>query len=284
MAGNSLVPYTPDQLETIQLMGLPANHAHTRLLFQLADHYDLDVKRKEITLIPGKGAFIGVWGHLHVAHRSGLLDGLEMDDEWETDSHFCVRCVVWRRDMSRPAAKVIGRVGKHEKKEWPLEIARARAVRAALGYAFSIHDDYGDGADDWTPPPDERIDASVAAAPTRMVDRATGEVVEGSVPEPAPAPPDQAEPATIVVGGHTTAQKLAMAARDAGIDDDDTRHDVIWAATGGKYERGLDIPDDDQGAIDRAFDAFGGLADGSVELRYETDGTPRLWRLRRPGR
>ena len=288
--------------------------------------YHLDILGKEISLIPGKGPFIGVWGRLHVAHRSRMLDGLEMDDEWETDKHYCVRVVVWRKDMGRPAAKVIGRVGKHEgstkdgkftPKEWPLEIARARGLRAGLGFAFSIHDSYDTDDEDWVSPPDERVDQNgvvvgtvipsaapateevttqapaAAAKRARKVNKKTGEVVdipgpagqtsEAEARTPAGPPPSDTEPATVVVGGHTLAQKIAIAARDAGIDDDQTRHDVIRAASRGTYQRGSDIPEDgyDPDLVDRIFAAFDGLKTGGVELRYAPDGTPMLFKVRR---
>lgn len=315
---NSLAIYTPErQREVLELMGLKGTPQQINLLFQLAEHYQLDPLIKEVTLIPGKGPFIGVWGRIHIAQRSGMLDGLEMDDEEEDDRHYKVRCVVWRKDQSHPAAKVVGRVGKHERKDWPFEIARARAVRAATGYAFSIHDAYDhDDDSDWVPAPDERLPGSAqpeevtkpAAAPkrTRKVNKTTGEVIDvnpeptseptsgaaasgqsaeptptGS-PGPAPAAPDN-EPATVVVGGHTLAQKLAMAARDAGIDDDTTRHDVIQAATRNpdgtsRAARGQDVTEED---APRVSEAFAGLADGTVELRYGPTGQPRLVRPKR---
>lgn len=346
----TLVTYTPDkQKEVLQLLGLSGPKQHIDLLFKLGDKYGLDILTKEISLIPGKGPFIGVWGRLHIAHRSGKLDGLEMDDEFETDRHHCVRVVVWRKDMARPAAKVIGRVGKHEgstkdgkfiPKEWPLEIARSRGLRAALGFAFSIHDAYDPDDDEggWVAPPDQRVTADgavidvgtgeiTAAGPAQEVNGAepaaapkrrrtkqptppegeattrgtgTGEVhaeserlpgtagggQAGTLPGaedvgPAAAVPDH-DPPTVIVGGHTLAQHLAMAARDAGIDDDTTRHEVIEAATGGAYKRGSDIPDDVDPAVrDRLFAAFAGLANGTVELRYDPGGQPRLVRPRR---
>lgn len=334
MATTTLELYTPEkQKEVLSLLGISGPSNHIELLFQLGEKYQLDILTKEITLIPKKGPFIGVWGRLHIAHRSGKLDGLEMDDEWETDKHYCVRVIVWRRDMGRPAAKVIGRVGKHEgskkddgtfvPKEWPMEIARARGLRAGLGFAFSIHDayDHADEDDDgqWVAAPDERVDANgtvvqAAVAPEgevttpapaakkqRRANKKTGEVLdvpppgETSVaqdnrPEssatsgPAPAPPpDTPEPATVLVGGHTIAQKIAMAARDAGIDDDQTRHDVIRAASRGTYQRGTDIPEDgyDPDLVDRIFEAFEGLKTGTIDLRYDPDGTPKLYKVRR---
>lgn len=322
MAGTTLEIYTPEkQKEVLALLGLRGPDNQVQLLFQLGEKYQLDILTKEVTLIPGKGPFIGVWGRLHIAHRSGMLDGLEMDDEWETDKHHCVRVVVWRKDQTRPAAKVIGRVGKHERKDWPMEIARARGLRAGLGFAFSIHDAYdqADEDDAWVPAPDERVDTNgnvtpaeppkreveTAAAATpkrpRRVNKKTGEVIDvppaqepgvaGSGEAPsgvqvvgcAAATPDT-EPATVVVGGHTLAQKIAIAAKDAGVDDAQTRHDIIRAASRGTYQRGTDIPDEgyDPDLVDRIFEAFYGLKTGAVDFRYDSDGTPRLFKVRRP--
>lgn len=348
--------YTPEkQREVLQLLGISGPGNHIQLLFKLAEHYQLDVLTKEIVLIPNKGPFIGVWGRLHIAHRSGLLDGLEMDDEWETDKHYCVRVIVWRKDMSHPAAKVIGRVGKHEgskdrngnwqPKEWPLEIARARGLRAGLGFAFSIHDSYDtadddDGGDTWAPPPDERIQADATVTPPKdagatatsrstahssaaqpastgattpasdasgdaaamsqpttppkkrtsapkaptssappAADLSTGEVRQPPPAEPTTPPliPD-AEPPTKVVGGHTLAERIAIAAREAGVDDDETRHDIIYAATKGAATRGLEVTEDQ---APRVFQAFAELAAGTIELRYTPGGGPTLVRPRR---
>ena len=308
MTSSSLAVYTPErQREVVELMGFKGTPQHTALLFQLAEHYQLDPLTKEISLIPGKGPFIGVWGRIHIGQRSGMLDGFEADDEWETDAGlYCVRCIVWRKDMGHPAAKVIGRVNKTERKDWPWEIARARAVRAGFGYAFNIHDAYDTGDEsDWVPAPDERIQASVVtsapdegrngettAAPkrARKVNKKTGEVID--VPGPpeqttsgaeacspaGPPPSDTPEPPTVLVGGHTPAQKIAMAARNAAIDDDETRHDVIKAATGGAAKRGQEVQPDQ---YDRVISAFDGLADGTVELRYDPDGTPKLYKVKR---
>lgn len=311
--------YTPEkQTEILSLLGIEGSKNHIQLLFQLGEKYQLDILTKEITLIPKKGPFIGVWGRINIAHRSGKLDGLEMDDEWETEKHYCARVIVWRKDMGRPAAKVIGRVGKHESKDWPLEIARARGLRAALGFAFSIHDSYDThDEDEWVDLPDERVDANgsvihaqvvagpteevttapAAAAPkrTRRANKKTGEVVdvpptppseqtsEAQARTPAGPAPSDTEPATVLVGGHTIAQKIAMAAREAGVDDDQTRHDIIRAASRGTYQRGSDIPEDgyDPDLVDRIFDAFAGLKTGAVDFRYDPDGTPRLYKVRR---
>jgi hypothetical protein len=332
MTSNSLVVYTPEKQREIQtLLGLEGTAAHINLLFQLAERYDLDPLTKEISLIPKKGPFIGVWGRLHIAQRSGLLDGLEADEEFETDKHYCCRVIVWRKDQGRPAAKVIGRVGKHEgstdkqtgewrPKEWPLEVARARGLRAALGFAFSIHDvyDHDDQGDDWTPAPDERIQATAidvpeaaareeaptqpAAKPKKRATKADrgsaagpdptsghktgsgGEPPPAAEPQPsrAAAGPEQptldSDPPTLIVGGHVLAQKIAIAARHAGIDDDETRYDVIQAATNAAASRGHDVT---EAQADRVLAAFAGLADGSVELRYKPDKTPYLVKPRR---
>ena len=290
----SMVRYSPEaQKEICTLLGIEGTATHIALLFKLAEHYQLDVLTKEISLIPKKGPFIGVWGRLHIAQRSGKLDGLEMDDEWETEKHYCVRVVVWRRDMSRPAAKVIGRVGKHEghtdrqtgefiPKEWPLEVARARALRAALGFAFSIHDSYDGSDDDYAMPPDERMTASPNIGEEDNTGNnnvvVTGEVTGAAGGEGGAGSTAAGEPRTVVVGGHSIAQRIAIAANEAGLTDNE-RHDVICAATGGAYKRGLEIPEDVEVAVvDRILDAMVGMRDGALDLRYDADGTPSLWK------
>ena len=269
----TLVTYDGDaQKELCALLGISGTASEIKLLFKLAEHYQLDVLTKEISLIPRKGPFIGVWGRLHIAHRSGKLDGLELDDEYDTDLHHCVRCIVWRTDMRHPAAKVIGRVAKADKKDWPYEIARARALRAGLGYAFTIHDSY-DATDDenenWMPPPDERIRADAATG--EVIDAAPAEEVNGDNPASA-----STEPRTIIVGGHSLAQRFAIEAKHAGINDDETRHGIIRVLTGGQYQRGTDIPEDaPQEVVDHILDGFAGIADGSLYYRCNPDGSVR---------
>lgn len=287
VTGNSLVRYDDDtRRELCSLLGIEGSSSHITLLFKLAEHYDLDILTKEIALIPKKGPFIGVWGRLHIAHRSGRLDGLELDEEYETDTHYCVRVVVWRNDMGHPAAKVIGRVGKHEghtdkhtgeftPKEWPLEIARARGLRAALGFAFSIHDSFDNSEDNWDAPPDERITATIERE--EGTTGTTTETQTGAGADPGSAAP----PRTIVVGGHTAGQRIAIAAKEAGLKDEE-RWDVVRAATAGRYKRGRDVPDDDQIALNRILEALQGLRDNTIELRTEPEsGEPRLWKIRR---
>jgi len=283
--GNSVVRYDDaTQKEVMALLGIEGSKSHITLLFKLAEHYGLDVLTKEISLIPKKGPMIGVWGRLHIAHRSGKLDGLELDDEWEDDKYYKVRCVVWRSDKKHPAAKVIGRVGKQEgtwdddgtfkPKEWPYEIARARAMRAALGFAFNIHDSFDNQAEEaYDLPPDERFSGEEVS---ESIVVGAGSDFGGSA-----GPTDEA-PRTVTVGGHTLAQKLVIAAKAAGITDDQTRHDVIYAASDGTYGRGTEIPETvDEAVRDRLFAAFDGIREKTVELRYSPDGEPRLVRPRR---
>jgi hypothetical protein len=283
MATTALATYTPEEQQTIQLLGLPTNHVHTRALLVLARQYELDPVLKEIVLIPGRGPYIGVHGHLNIAHRSGLLDGIEADDEWETADHYCHRATVWRKDMKHPM-KAVGRVGKWEKdeKQWPREIARARAVRAALGYAFNIHDSYGADDEDQAPGPDEYVEATevpAAPAPSGSPGEDGGGREEGRAGPVDEDSHGNGEVAEIIDDGPLTlAQQIAKAAREAGIQDDQTRWDVVTAATDGRAKRGKDVIDPD---ASRVLEAMKGLAAGTVELRYQEDGTPRLFRIRR---
>lgn len=300
----SVVPYDPQERELIALLGLPTDHAHTRALLLVARKYDVDPLLKEITLIPGKGPYIGVHGRLAIAHRTGELDGLSTDDEFEDDLYYKVRATCWRTGRSHPWT-ALGRVLKAEKKEWPWEIARARAVRCVLGLAFGIHDslDHEDGG----PPPDEYLEAP--QAPTMVVEQPsepTGPqrtrrriqaaapptesiiVGEGAARDPdtepkatgrAPSPANEEDAEVVDDGPLSLAQQIAVAARKAGIDDDLTRHEVIEAATHGRAARGKEVDPKD---AERVLSAFRGLADGSVELRYDEDGKAGLWRVRRP--
>jgi hypothetical protein len=78
----------------------PADPTHQAMLLA-SEKYGLDPLLKHIIVIPGGGVYVTRDGWLHVAHREGTLDGIEVVEEGETDTHYTAKVAVYRNDMSR---------------------------------------------------------------------------------------------------------------------------------------------------------------------------------------
>ncbi len=98
-------PGTPERHEwneELKAIGFdPRNPAH-RIAVRLAERYGLDPLAHELIVIPRKGAYITRDGLLTLAHRSGVLDGIVVESESDTDTHWCAEVSVYRTDMSHP--------------------------------------------------------------------------------------------------------------------------------------------------------------------------------------
>lgn len=70
------------------------------LALAIADRYELDLMLKHLVLIDGR-AYITRDGLLHVAHRSGLFDGIEVDQPVLDGDHWRSKATVYRKDMAR---------------------------------------------------------------------------------------------------------------------------------------------------------------------------------------
>jgi len=71
------------------------------LALAIADRYQLDPLLRHILLIDGR-PYITRDGLLHVAHRSGQLDGIETTEPMVVDGFWRCTASVYRKDMSRP--------------------------------------------------------------------------------------------------------------------------------------------------------------------------------------
>lgn len=106
-----------DQGKVLEHLGIDANDPAAHALVLTCQRYGLDPILKHALLIE-KRLYVTRDGLLHVAHNSGQLDGIEVQEQSETDSHFIARVAVYRKDMSRPFVYV-GRFPKmRDKYEW----------------------------------------------------------------------------------------------------------------------------------------------------------------------
>lgn len=123
--------------EIVALLGLNPRDPKTHAMVAVCSAYHLDPLLKHVVVIPGGGVYITRDGLLHIAHRSGQLDGIEIvsgpdlvDGEWR------VTVSVYRKDMSRPFTfpgryPVSGGNRKYAP-EMALKVAESMALRRAF--------------------------------------------------------------------------------------------------------------------------------------------------------
>lgn len=123
----------------------PSNTQHQAMLL-VAQKYDMDPLMGHVMVLPKGGKpYITRDGYLHVAHRSGQLDGIEVLEETETPTAYRAKVAVWRKDMSRPFTFTADYPKNGGNKEFAKEMALTRAERRALKRAFNISDDIAQG-------------------------------------------------------------------------------------------------------------------------------------------
>jgi hypothetical protein len=122
----------------LQVLGLNPRDPNAQALLLVCQQYRLDPVLKHMVLIKGR-PYITRDGYLHVAHASGLLDGVEVLDEGEEPGYWWARVAVYRKDMSRPFIYK-GRYPKQGagNKEYGPEMAIKCAEVAALRRAFDV--------------------------------------------------------------------------------------------------------------------------------------------------
>lgn len=129
----------PRELALLKAVGLDKVSSEQReLALNIAQRYELDLLLKHLVMIDGR-PYITRDGLLHVAHRSGHLDGMETTDPTIIDGFWRASCAVYRKDMSRPFTYT-GRyptTGGNQKfaPEMAVKVAEVMALRRAFDVA-----------------------------------------------------------------------------------------------------------------------------------------------------
>lgn len=214
--------------EVARYLGLNPNNPADQAMVAVCRRYDLDPVLKHVIVIPKGGVYVTRDGLLHIAHRSGQLDGIVVDqDPTIVDGEWVARVSVYRKDMGHPFTYP-GRYSVNGgNKQYAQEMALKAAEAHALRRAFAVT---GIPAFDEQRPESpvqpagqrataaDRVREAIANAP--KTGDAEGSQAETSVAEgaagsnPAGNPSASSEP-----DGVTSAQlkKIGAAMRDVGL-------------------------------------------------------------------
>ena len=163
-----------------------------KLALAIAERYDLDLLLKHLVMIEGR-PYITRDGLLHVAHRSGQLDGIETTEPAVVDGFWRSTCSVYRKDMGH-AFTYGGRYptsGGNQKfaPEMAVKVGEVMALRRAFDVSAPVLEERWDVEVPETEPVVRPTLAERAAARAAEVTSVTIEtepvlVLQASAPEP----------------------------------------------------------------------------------------------------
>jgi hypothetical protein len=159
------------------------------LALHICERYDLDPMLRHVVMVEGK-PYITRDGLLHVAHRSGVFDGIEVTDPVLGDTHWTARATVYRKDMSR-GFTYSGRYPKSGGNqrfapEMAVKVAEVMSLRRAFDVSAAVIEERWDMEEvptASTPRPVQPLAEKAAARRAELEARATD--AAASSPQPA---------------------------------------------------------------------------------------------------
>jgi hypothetical protein len=128
-----------DSGKVLTYLGLNPSDPKSQAAVSVAQRYDLDPVLKHVIVIPKGGVYITRDGLLHIAHRSGQLDGIVVEQEptlSEDGREWVCRVSVYRKDMGHPftfpGRYPVGGGNRDYPQEMALKAAEAHALRRAF--------------------------------------------------------------------------------------------------------------------------------------------------------
>lgn len=125
--------------KVLTYLGLNPDDPRSQAVVAVAQRYDLDPLLKHVIVIPKGGVYITRDGLLHVAHRSGQLDGIVVEQEpalSEDGKEWTARVSVYRKDMGHPftfpGRYPVNGGNRDYAQEMSLKAAEAHALRRAF--------------------------------------------------------------------------------------------------------------------------------------------------------
>ena len=123
----------------IRYLGLNPSKPEDRAAVAVCRQYGFDPILKHVIVIPRSGVYITRDGLLHVAHRSGQLDGIVVEQDPTLDAErneWVARVTVYRKDMRHgftfPGRYPANGSNKQYGPEMALKAAEAHALRRAF--------------------------------------------------------------------------------------------------------------------------------------------------------
>jgi hypothetical protein len=181
MTDKALTTSDPREAALLKAVGFDRLAPEQReLALAIAGKYELDTMLKHLVMIEGR-PYITRDGLLHVAHRSGQLDGIETSEPAIVDGFWRASCSVYRKDMSRPFTYT-GRyptTGGNQKfaPEMAVKVAEVMALRRAFDVAAPTAEER------WDIP--ETATVSQSASQPSLAERAAAKAAEVTQVDPA---------------------------------------------------------------------------------------------------
>jgi hypothetical protein len=126
------------RLALLKAVGLDRVSPEQReITLAIAKRYDLDLMLRHVILVEGR-PYLTRDGLLHIAHRSGQLDGIEVTEPVLQDGFWRATASVYRRDMTRPFTYYGRYPEKGRNKDFGPEMATKVAEVMALRRAFDV--------------------------------------------------------------------------------------------------------------------------------------------------
>ena len=138
--------FDPRDTQILSYLGLNPTDPKSRAVVAVARRYDLDPLLKHVVVIPKSGVYITRDGYLHIAHSSGQLDGIVVEQEptlSEDGREWVARVTVWRKDMSHgftfPGRYPVAGSNRDYAQEMALKAAESHAMTDAARRCLALH-------------------------------------------------------------------------------------------------------------------------------------------------
>ena len=187
---NNLALPQVDQAAILKHLGINASDPAAQALMLVCQRYELDPILKHALLIKGR-LYVTRDGLMHVAHRSGVFDGMEVLDQGETPTHYTAKVAVWRKDMNRPFSYIgrypkSGQIAKDYGPEMAVKVAEVMCLRRAFDVAL------GAAEERWDEEAQRELQQAEHSAPAQQQARTVD--VTREVAQAAGVPTQQANP------------------------------------------------------------------------------------------
>lgn len=132
--------FDPNDEQILNYLQLNPRDPKSRAVVAVCQRYGLDPVLKHVIVIPKGGAYITRDGYLHIAHRSGQLDGIVVEEEPHlVDGEWRCKVSVYRKDMrfpfTFPGRYPVNGGNKQYAQEMALKVAESHAYRRAFDVA-----------------------------------------------------------------------------------------------------------------------------------------------------